>query len=307
MITGMTGQGKERERSKKRQRVMVLGNCVAERLQFMLLKYPGFSETFAITPALPIHTLTRPEQWQALADEALFCDIIFTQPLFSFGPCNTTELRKTLGQKTQDAGGRLILFSSPNFEAYFPDAIVLKGKEKLRFNPILDWDSSIIFSCFCNGVSIFDVKEIYCNHPLFHPAAADHKIAASLELHLQREKGLDVATKNHVIRNYRQAKLFHSPKHPADALLGMMLRDMAASLGLDPGVPLPPMDGFGFNQWPVITRHHKRFAFPEQDYFILAGKRCSLEDASMAYYNFYEFHPHVVEANRDQIMPEPVR
>jgi len=309
----MARQAQDKE---KRPRVMVLGNCVAERLQSMLLRYPGFVEAFALTPAPPIHTLSRPEQWQALADEALACDIIFTQPLFSFGPCNTAALRKALGQetpadtgaacaapagKTQD-GGRLILFSSPNFEAYFPDAILLKGKENPRFKPIMDWDSSIIFSCFCRGVSIFDVEDIYRNHPLFHPAAADKNIAVALESYLQREEGLDLAAKHHVIPRYRHTKLFHSPKHPVDSLLGMMLRDMAVSLGLSAAAPLPPVDGFGFNQWPVITRHHTRFAFPEQDYFVLAGKQCSLEDAAMAYYNFYEFHPQVVAANRDNIL-----
>ena len=299
----MTGQGKETTgRDRKRQRVIVVGSCVAERLQSMLLRYPGFSEAFVMVPAPPIHTLTKPKQWQALADEALSCDIVFTQPLFNFGPCNTAELRKSLEQDMPKSGKQLILFASPNFEAYFPDAVSLKGKENLRFDPILDWDSSIVFSCFCSGVPVFDAADIYCNHPLFHPASMDQKIAAALESYLQREQDLDVATKNRVIRDYKQAKLFHSPKHPADSLLGVLLRDMAASLGLDAGVPQPSVDGFGFNQWPVITRHHQRFTFPEQDYFILAGETCSLEDVAMAYYNFYEFHPHVVEANRDKII-----
>ena len=287
----------------RRQRVTVLGNCVAERLQCMLARYPGFSEAFTMAPAPPIHTLKKPEQWQAQADAALSCDIIFTQPLFNFGPCNTADLRKVLEREPPETRRRLILFASPNFEAYFPDAIVFNGKENLRLDPILDWDSVIIFSCFCRGVSIFEVEDIYCNHPLFHPAAVDKTIAVALELYLQREKGLDITTKSHVIRSYGQTKLFHSPKHPVDSLLGMMLRDMAANLELNSDTPLPAVDGFGFNQWPVITRHHKRFSFPEQDYYMLAGKKCSIEDVAMAYYSFYEFHPHVVEANRDKIIP----
>jgi hypothetical protein len=295
-------QGQKNRHAEKRQQVMLLGNCVAERLQSLLSSYPGFREAFTLTPAPPVHTLTAPEQWQALADAALACDIVFTQPLFNFGPCNTAELRKALEQNQPEAGTRLILFAAPNFTAYFPDAVLLKAKDKLRFDPILDWDSSIIFSCFCSGVPIFDVADIYCQHPCFHPASLDQKIAAALESYLQREQDLDITTKNYVVHKYKHTKLFHSPQHPVDSLLGMMLRDMAASLGLDPGVPRPALDGFGFNQWPVITRHHQRFTFPEQDYFVLAGKRCSLEDVAMAYYNFYEFHPQVVEANRDKII-----
>ena len=281
---------------------MVLGNCVAERLQHMLTAYPGFSEAFTMTPAPPIHTLKNPEQWHALATAALSCDILFTQPLFNFGPCNTAELRKAL-EESPEAGRRPVLFASPNFEAYFPDAILLNGKEKLRFDPILDWDSSIIFSCFCSGVPIFDVAGIYCNHPLFRPASVEKKIALALDSYLQREQGLDLPTTGYIIHNYRQSKLFHSPKHPADSLLGMMLRDMAAHLRLHADAPPAAIDGFGFNQWPVITRHHQFFSFPEQDYFVLAGKKCGLEDVAMAYYSFYEFHPHVVAANRDKIIP----
>lgn len=308
---------------------MVMGNCVAERLQFMLPEYPGFDEAFEIVPAPMIHTLTNSEQWQTLAASALACDIIFTQPLFSFGPCNTEALREGLRRKKtapknapetqQDqaedsantlegteaarGGQRLVLFSSPDFEAYFPDVIRLTGKENLRFKPILDWDSSIIFSCFCSGVSIFEVEDIYRNHPLFHQDAMEKTIAAALETYTRREQGLDLSTRAFVLRNYAGTKLFHSPKHPVDSFLIMMLKDMAVSLGLHREAPPPPIDGFGFNQWPVMTRHHNRFAFPEQDYFMLAGQKCGLEDVAMAYYNFYEFHPHVVEANQDKIIP----
>ncbi len=282
----------------KRRRVTVLGNCVAERLWHMLARWPGFDAAFEMIPAPMIHLVTAPGQWSPLAKQALGCDIIFTQPLFHFGPCNTAELRGALR-----GGQRLILFASPDFEAYFPDVIQLTGKENRRFDPVLDWDSAVIFSCFCRGISIFEVEDIYRNHPLFHLEAADRHIASSLETYLRREQGLDLSTKAFVIRNYSRTKLFHSPKHPVDSFLLMMLRDMADALGLDREAPAPIMEGFGFNQWPVITRHHRRFAFPEQDWFALAGRRCRLEDVAMAYYNFYEFHPHVVEANRDKIIP----
>ena len=280
----------------ERRRVMVLGNCVAERLCRMLVEYPGFADAFTMLPTPMIHTVTDPARLQTLAEAAHTCDIVLTQPLFSFGPCNTEELRKTLRPGAQ----RLILFSSPDFEAYFPDVLRLEGKENLRFEPILDWDSAIIFSCFLAGVSIFEVEAIYRNHPLFHSEAVEKSITSALETYVRREQGLDLPTKAFVLRNYAGTRLFHSPKHPVDSFLLLMLRDMAAALGLDRNAPASAVDGFGFNSWPVITRHHGRFTFPEQDYFLLAGKRYGLEDVAMAYYNFYEFHPHVVEANKDK-------
>lgn len=296
-----------------RKRVMVLGNCVAERLQAMLARYPGFGGGYEIVPAPAVHTLLKAERLQSLAATALACDVVFTQPLFNFGPCNTEALRTAPGWEDAAGSGnepadgrngrRLVLFASPDFEAYFPDAVHLAGKENPRFEPILDWDSSIIFSCFCRGVSIFEVEDIYFNHPLFRPEAAKKTIAASLERYIRREQGLDLPTREFVFRNYAGTKLFHSPKHPADELLRVMLRDMAVALGLEKDAPAPEPDGFGFNQWPLVTRHHEYFSFVGQEYFMLAGQRRSLEDTAMAYYNFYEFHPHVVEANKDKIIP----
>ena len=279
------------------KKVVVLGNCMAERLQYLLAAYPGFTDSFQLVPTRAIHTLSDLEQWQALAEKALACHYIFTQPLFRFGPCNTAALRQQAGNAQ-----RLILFSSPDFKAYFPDAIVLRNKHKLRITPVLDWDSSIIFSCFVRGVPVFDVEALYLEHRLFQAEAMDKKIASAIDSCELHEQGLDLSTRDFVMRNYAQTRLFHSPRHPVDALILLMLRKMALVLGLQAGVPLPAVAGFGFNRWPVITRHHRHFAFAEQKHFVIAGKEFSLEDIAMAYYNFYDFHPHVVEANLDQVI-----
>ena len=87
-----------------------------------------------------IHNPATVGRREELAASALSCDLVLTQPLFNHGPCNTSALREAL-----PASSRLFVFSSPNFEAYFPDACIFAGKSNLRFQPVLDWDSSIIF------------------------------------------------------------------------------------------------------------------------------------------------------------------
>ncbi len=305
------------------KRVIVLGNCAAERLRFMLEQYSGFSAAFQMAPAPMIHAVKEPSELRALADLALSCDVIFTQPLFNFGPCNTMALREALGEDAYCAqkdrisgpedshassasyglgGRRLFIFSSPDFDAYFPDAIYLSHKENLRLPQVLDWDSSIIFSCFCQGASIFEVEEIYLNHPMFKAEAVGQRVAQGLERYALREQGLDIGSQAFFFKNYAAAKLLHSPRHPVDDFLFVLLRGMAGALGLEPNASLPPLGGFGFNQWPVITRHYPRFKFAEQAWFVVAGKKYGIEDVAMAYYNFYEFNPHVVEANQDKII-----
>ena len=274
-------------------RVCILGNCVAQRIQNMLPSYPGFAERYTIVELPMIHLLATPEEWDRVAQTVLSCDVILTQPLFSYGPCNTESLRAALR-----AGRRFGVFASANFEAYFPDSFVARGKTGLRFPPPFDWDSLVFFSCYVNGVSIFDVEAIYLNHPLFHEAAMKNCLSETLEKYGEREKGLDIPTFPYALRRYAGEKLFHSPRHPVDDFLRRMLADIAGWLGLEPDAPDLPVDGFGFNQWAVITRHHSFFRFPEQAYFVVAGNRVSIEDMAMTYYTFYDFHPHVVEANR---------
>lgn len=276
-------------------RVAILGNCVAERLQGMLPCCPSLRSRLQIARLPVVHTQKTEQEWCNTAKAALNCDIIFTQPLFRYGPCNTAELQAALRPRQ-----RLVVFSSPKFTGYFPDLVTLDYENNYRLKPILDWDSSIIFSCFVKGVSIFEVEKIYLNHALFHERNMRLWLAKAFERYALREKNVEMQTGVYVIRNATKKKLFHSLRHPVDGMLRMMLEELAGQLGL----PAPPeefaVDGFAFNQWPVITRHHSLFGFPDQARFIIGGKRISIEDAAMAYYNFYEFNPQIVEANLGQ-------
>ena len=280
-----------------KKRILVLGNCVANRLQDMLACCPAVARDHELVLAPMIHLVHAPAQWEALAAKALSCDCILTQPLFNFGPCNTNALREKLAPEQ-----RLVVFPSPNFEAYFPDITHLKRPEHPQFPPILDWDSSIIFSCFVKGISVFDVPHIYHSHALFKANLVMDGIADTLQKYAERERGLDIQTLPHLLKNYARHKLFHSPKHPSEQLMEILWDAVAHSLGLAPHVKQPTVPGFDFNQWPVVTWQHKLFHFPAQEYFVIGGRQTSMEDTAMAYYNFYEFHPEMVEWNTDKVI-----
>ncbi len=282
-----------------KQRITILGNCVAHRLQFLLKEHPAFSAHYELVPSPMIHLLTQKAELDDLATLARTCDILFTQPLFNFEACNTAVL-----QANKPDGQTIHLFSAPNFEAYFPDVLHLDNKTDLKFEPTLDWDSRIIFSCFVTGVPIFDVEQIYVNNRLFRKEPAQNALHAALETYARREQGVDLQTGGFVFRNYAATRLFYTWQHPTETLMGLLLDKIILALDL----PRHPMQAnlaahsFGFNQWPIITRHHSLFKFPEQAYFLIAGVRYSIEDVAMAYYNFYEFHPHIVEANKEKLL-----
>lgn len=274
------------------QKVIVLGNCVAGYVQAMLQKHTGLRERYHLLLAPPVHGLRSEEEQAALARGALSCQWIITQPLFRFGPCNTEALRAKLGP-----GQRLLTFSAPNFDAYFPDVLHVSGVPDERFAPPLEWHSRIILQCYLAGMSILDVEACYLHHPLFRRKAMERALEAAWKTYAVRERGVDLGTLERVRRDYACTPLFQTWQHPADELLQHMFELMLDALGLEVEAN-DYRPSFGFNQWPIITRHHDLFAFQERGWFRVAEKQLTIEDAAAAYYTYYDFHPAFVAKAR---------
>ncbi len=335
--------------------LMLLGNCVAQRLE-RLVEACATGEGSAghgwrVLRATPVYQLsTGPspdEALAALAAQARGCDLVFSQPLFHYGPCNTEELRARLGD-------RLRLFAAPNFEAYFPDVLEVAPREPARFAPPLDWHSRIFVQCRAAGLPPEESGAIYLTHPCFREKAVAAALERTWRTYERREQGLDIGTLAVARRWYRREPLFHTWNHPAERLLADLLDGILAELGmaadargaclrrvgwnggpLDAGdeagerkeggapcsaVPatagngtdddgaVPPWS-FGFNSWPIITRHHRLFGFPGREWFRVAGTRVDLSTMALAWYTWYDLHPRTFAAAVDAVRarPEPGR
>ena len=335
--------------------LMLLGNCVAQRLE-RLVEACATGEGSAghggrVLRATPVYQLsTGPspdEALAALAAQARGCDLVFSQPLFHYGPCNTEELRARLGD-------RLRLFAAPNFEAYFPDVLEVAPREPARFAPPLDWHSRIFVQCRAAGLPPEESGAIYLTHPCFREKAVAAALERTWRTYERREQGLDIGTLAVARRWYRREPLFHTWNHPAERLLAVLLDGILAELGmaadargaclrrvgwnggpLDAGdeagerkeggapcsaVPatagngtdddgaVPPWS-FGFNSWPIITRHHRLFGFPGREWFRVAGTRVDLSTMALAGYTWYDLHPRTFAAAVDAVRarPEPGR
>ena len=286
-------------------RLIVLGNCVAERLAYLLARAIDVlgADWRVVSAPLVFHLKPGPDT-DALATRAAQCDLVFSQPLFSFGACNTAEL----GPRVLAAGKRFVTFAAPNFEAYFPDVLAVPcADSKMAFSPPLDWHSSIIAQCFAMNLPEEEATRIYPAHPLFRERAVALAIERSLALYEKREQNVDINTLPLVRQYYSVEPMFHTWNHPAERLLLHLLDGMLEAMGLTAGerqqaraAVTDPAWGwdwsFGFNRWPVITRHHKLFAFAGRESFRIAGVDTSLEDTITGYYNFYRFHPQTLAA-----------
>ncbi len=276
--------------------LMVLGNCVAERLAGLLAGCEALRGQWRVYPVPAIQRVPAGAASDALAARAAQCDLVFSQPLFSYGACNTENLRPLLGE-------RLVTFSAPNFEAYFPDVLdVPGGNAENRFPPPLEWHSRVIVQCRAAGLPVEEVTGVYVNHALFRTPAMRRALDRTWEKYARREQGVALGTLDLARREYAREALFHTWNHPGEKILACLFAGMLRVLGLavTPEAALREIDtgpwSFGFNSWPIITRHHELFAFPGREWFRVGGKRVSIEDAATGYYTYYDFHPHVFEA-----------
>ena len=195
-------------------------------------------------------------------------------------------------------------FSAPNFDAYFPDVLSVPPLSVTRFPPPLEWHSRIILGCYMGGMPMLDVAACYLQHPLFRRASAEQAVEAAWRQYAVREQGVDLGTEAFVRRHATEMPLFETWRHPADALLRHMYQDMLHALDVR-GEADAAAQGFGFNQWPIITRHHGLYRFPERAYFRVAGQRVAIEDAAAAFYSFYDFHPAFVAQARQALAATP--
>ena len=323
--------------------LMLLGNCVAQRLERLVEACVGPARSggqgWRVLRSTPVYqAATGPEPDRALAEMAARaegCDLVFSQPLFRYGPVNTEELRARLGD-------RLRLFAAPNFEAYFPDVMdVGAPRDPLRVAPPLDWHSRILVLCKAAGTPPEEAAAVYLAHPLFRERAVAAALARTWRTYERREQGLDIGTLEVTRRWFDREALFYTWNHPGERLMAVLLDGILETLGMgaepraaalagigwtggapdavpdsgpDAGLgsgPHPGPDGtasaghaaatppawsFGFNSWPIITRHHRLFAFPGREWFRVGGTEVDMATMALAWYNWYDLHPRTYAA-----------
>lgn len=290
------------------RKVIVLGNCVAERLGLILASIFSYvnenqpSNQWELIPCPPIYNVKGMEGWQKQADLAASADLVFTQPLFNFGPCNTSELQKR-------HCSHLHVFSAPNFEAYFPDCLETGyHSQKLKMPPPLDWHSKILLQCKAGNIPPEEVPGIWKNHPVFKKDSLLKAIDASFALYEKRETNVEIGTLETVKELYRKEPLFFSFRHPGDRIFRKMLGGMLPFMDYSPSVAesilrrVPFREnlsdphawsewGFGFNAWPIMAADQNVFDFPNRDFFRIAGSEYNFTEAAKLWYAWYDEHP----------------
>lgn len=291
-------------------KLIILGNCLSERLARLLTdtlpSHPtaqnSAEKAWRIVPTKPVYN-AGPEELAQYANMAKNCDLVFSQPLFNYGPCNTEDLASALGD-------RLKLFSAPNFAAYFPDALpVFATPRPPAFPPPLEWHSSVILDCRFARVPPAQMEAFYLNHPIFSRKRMQMRIQESLREYARRDAGVHISTYELVKEYYAKEPLFHTLNHPGDRVIHHLVNGILTCLGWNDSLVRQALSriafedcgqnwsswGFGFNAWPIICGQHDLFSFPSRNFFRIAGAEYDLLTVILSYYNFYDQHPQILE------------
>ena len=294
-------------------KVIALGNCLAQRLTFLLepileARNKGKDaksqwELVKVPPVynLPLSGFAR----ETVAELARQCDVVFSQPLFNFGELNTSELRKS--------NLRLHTFSAPNFDAYFPDIIhPQKFEEKEEFPPPMEWHSRIFLEFKAANGDLADLENYYLAHPIFREKNLRDALERSWAVYERRERDVEIGTLNIARDFYASEILFYTWKHPADRLIRHILAEILrrldfgeteveatlARIPFQERIDRPDIWsywGFGFNSWPVISRHSKIYSFPGREFFRVSGQRLDILTAGLLWFKYYDEHPLIFE------------
>lgn len=290
-------------------KVIVLGNCLATRIAWLLepvfarrnkeKKLENQWQLVKVPPVynLPLATFTH----ENVAELAHQCDVVFTQPLFNFGALNTSELQKK--------NLRLHTFSAPNFDAYFPD-IIHPGKfeEKEKFPSPLEWHSRIFLEFKASNENLENLEKFYFAHPVFHAKNINRLLDQSWSIYERREQNVEIGTLNTLREFYSSEILFYTWKHPADRIIRHLLSEILIRLNFSKAeveytlarIPFQESRdhpeiwsywGFGFNAWPVISRHTHIYNFPGREFFRINGHQLDILTAGLLWFQYYDQHP----------------
>lgn len=284
------------------------------------------------------------EALAALAAQARGCDRVFSQPLFHFGPCNTEELRAGLGDRLRlfaapnfeayfpdvldigapreparcapplDWHSRVIVqcraAGIPPEEAgavypahpLFREKAVAAALERT-------WRT---YERREQGLDIgtLDVaRRWYRREPLFHTwnHPAERLLAVLLD-GILAQLGMAAEARGACLRRVGWNG------GPLDAGEEVGERKEGAAPGAGAAAPagneadddrVAPSWSFGFNSWPIITRHHRLFDFPGREWFRVAGKLVDIPTMALAWYVWYDLHPRTYAAALDAARARP--
>lgn len=205
-------------------KICILGNCQAQHMEMMLATARRDIQVLRLDPVFMMTAEHKDGVYAKLAE----ADFVFAQRIsdeFKLDWLSSAEIKKSLGDK-------VTVWPNIYFDGYFPGVqyIYLGGWGKL-LGPLTDYHFEQISAAHLRGASVTEAREAFSEDPLFEKAP--DPFGRSLAQLRARETDVDVTISDFMEQNLAAQRLFYTPNHPLNELLGEMLRRLTERAGLE--------------------------------------------------------------------------
>jgi Polysaccharide biosynthesis enzyme WcbI len=278
-------------------KVCILGNCQAQHLEAMLATSSPDVQVTRLEPVFMMNEAHHGPVYEALAA----ADIVFAQRIsdeFKMDWLSSAEIRKSFG-------GKVVVWPNIYFDGYFPGvSYVYHGGWGKLLSPLVEYHFTQVMAAHRAGHSIEAAIDAFAGEGLL--ATTPDPFGQSLAQLRAREADTDVIISDFIAEQATQQRLFYTPNHPMNALLGEMLRRMAAKTGLEvdiaEGIAMPyRLDDVYIASSPAVVRRYGlgfdheagyrgRQILSVQDNSVTFGDPCSYDVRQLveAYYRLYD-------------------
>ncbi|AMJ61177.1 WcbI family polysaccharide biosynthesis putative acetyltransferase [Bosea sp. PAMC 26642] len=205
-------------------KICILGNCQAQHMEMMLATARRDIEVVRLDPVFMMTAEHKDGVYAKLAE----ADFVFAQRIsdeFKMDWLSSAEIKKSFGDK-------VTIWPNIYFDGYFPGVqyIYLGGWGKL-LGPLGDYHFEQISAAHQRGATIAEAQEAFSEEPLFQKAP--DPFGRSLGQLRARETDVDVPISDFIGDHLAAQRLFYTPNHPLNDLLGEMLRRLTERVGLE--------------------------------------------------------------------------
>jgi Polysaccharide biosynthesis enzyme WcbI len=287
------------------ERAVVVGNCQASALEYMLDTHEEFKRRFELVRFPPVHEFPEeliPKLHDAVADAAVVIPQRVDDGYRDGIGLGTETLARIAGP------GSVIRWPSVYWAGYVPDLFYLRDATGA---PVLDgafdYHDRTVLGAYAAELDVEATCALLADPdvPSDAQAWAD---SATAELKV-RGRHCDVDVAPFICAHFREELLFYTMNHPTNRLLGFLAQQIVEALGL-PGTVQPelmPGEVLGSTFYPLHANHVRALGLRFGDDveagarpFRIRGETCEPAQAVQRFYDYYEAHADLVALNVDR-------
>jgi hypothetical protein len=285
------------------ERAVVVGNCQATALEWVLAANDAFAARFALARFPPVHEMPDamvPGLHRAVAGAA----VIILQRVdegYRAGIGLGTETLAGLARP----GATVVRWPSVYWAGYVPDLFYLRdaGGQPVLDGPF-DYHDRTILAAFAAGRDPQATCRLLAD-PELPSRAPDWAARATAELDV-RGRDCDVEVASFIAERFRRELLFFTMNHPSNRMLRFIADRIAELLGV-PGRAdggRTPDELLGSTFYPLHANHVRALGLEfgaahaaGRARFRIRGESCEAPQAVRAFFDYYDRHPDLVELN----------